>query len=174
MNSFPNDVINYAGYLFFSADDGDHGFELWKTDGGFPGTMMLNEIYPGPGNAYPYWKIVFDSSLFFIASDSAHGQEIWTYTIHYNDAPFITSRQPVLIFPNPSKGNFNVDVSQFRNQNLTISLIDPLGKLIQQEQVLDNSYDFLPFNCQACRSQLYFLILRANSGSIVLKIMIDR
>ena len=37
--------------VFFFADDGEHGFELWKTDGTSPGTAMVKDINPGPSSS---------------------------------------------------------------------------------------------------------------------------
>ncbi|MEZ4655598.1 MAG: hypothetical protein R3E12_18915 [Candidatus Eisenbacteria bacterium] len=44
-------VIN--GVLFFSADDGVHGRELWKCDGTAAGTVMVKDIEPGPDGSAP-------------------------------------------------------------------------------------------------------------------------
>ena len=41
------------GFLFFSANDGIHGNELWKTDGTSSGTILVNDIQPGIGSSNP-------------------------------------------------------------------------------------------------------------------------
>ena len=41
------------GFLFFSANDGIHGNELWRTDGTSSGTVLANDIQPGIGSSNP-------------------------------------------------------------------------------------------------------------------------
>ena len=41
------------GFLFFSANDGIHGNELWRTDGTSSGTVLVNDIQPGIGSSNP-------------------------------------------------------------------------------------------------------------------------
>lgn len=45
--SSPAWLTNVSGTLYFSADDGIHGNELWKSDGTASGTILVEEIQPG-------------------------------------------------------------------------------------------------------------------------------
>jgi ELWxxDGT repeat protein len=70
--------------LYFTADDGTDGRELWTSDGTPAGTAVVQDINPGPGNAFytfydPGFTVV-NSQLFFVANDRVHGRELWVYT----------------------------------------------------------------------------------------------
>lgn len=82
-DSNPYGLININGTLFFIADDGEHGEEIWKSDGTEAGTVLLRDIFPGKGNGYSaknYLKIKFtilNDLLLFVADDGEHGKELW-------------------------------------------------------------------------------------------------
>ena len=44
----PRNLANVNGTLFFAANDGLNGLELWKSDGTEVGTVMVKDVGPRP------------------------------------------------------------------------------------------------------------------------------
>jgi large repetitive protein len=70
-------LTNVNGTLFFAADDGVHGTELWESDGTATGTFMVADINPGQYGSFPYNLTNVNGTLFFQADDGTHGTELW-------------------------------------------------------------------------------------------------
>ena len=48
----PSSLTGVGGTLFFTADDGIHGRELWKSDGTKAGTVLVKDIDPDDDGDY--------------------------------------------------------------------------------------------------------------------------
>jgi ELWxxDGT repeat protein len=86
-SSYPSNLTNVNGILYFLANDGTHGKELWRSDGTASGTTMIKDIFPGGYTDYyggyyahsssPTPATVVNGNLFFTATDGVHGRELW-------------------------------------------------------------------------------------------------
>ena len=75
--SNPRDFIDVDGTLYFTANDGIHGRELWKSDGTQLGTTLVKDIRPGAGGSWASDLTKVGDRLFFVANDGVHGRELW-------------------------------------------------------------------------------------------------
>ena len=62
-------------YLYFGADDGVNGSELWRTNG--TTTELVQDINTGTSDSSPYYFTALGDYLYFNATDATHGQELW-------------------------------------------------------------------------------------------------
>ena len=76
-SSIGREWIEYRGELYFTADDGETGQELWKTDGTAHGTQRVKDIAPGGASSSPAVFAVYQDLLYFRADDGSRGVEIW-------------------------------------------------------------------------------------------------
>ncbi|MGP0064204.1 MAG: putative Ig domain-containing protein [Isosphaeraceae bacterium] len=68
-----NTVVD-NGILYFVADDGTDGSQLWQSDGTSSGTFMVSDLNPG-GSADPVPLAVVNGQVVLEANDGTHGQE---------------------------------------------------------------------------------------------------
>lgn len=75
--SSPASLTNIDGQLWFSADDGTNGREIWRTNGTEPGTALFIDINPGAAGSNPAGFTKVNDITFFIANDGVTGPELW-------------------------------------------------------------------------------------------------
>ena len=64
-----NMIASYNGSVFFNANNGTNGYELWKYNG--TTAYMVQDIEAGSGNSSPADMILYNDELHFTASTAA-------------------------------------------------------------------------------------------------------
>ncbi|MEO5563782.1 MAG: ELWxxDGT repeat protein [Chitinophagaceae bacterium] len=80
----PGSATSNIGYLtdvnnilFFAANDGVNGMELWKSDGTSGGTVLVKDIRTGSGSSSIGYLTDVNGTLFFVANNGTQGTELW-------------------------------------------------------------------------------------------------
>src|SRR5262249_25406034 len=63
LGSSPGQIVQVGATIFFAADDGTHGRELWKTDGTAAGTALVKDVNSGSRSSYPEYLTNFNGTL---------------------------------------------------------------------------------------------------------------
>jgi ELWxxDGT repeat protein len=89
--SYPSSLVEFQDKLYFTANDGKNGGELYVSDGTVEGTQLVADIYPGtnnygsPAGSYPSSLTVVGDELFFAANNGETGTELFKLTFDDSD-----------------------------------------------------------------------------------------
>jgi LPXTG-site transpeptidase (sortase) family protein len=80
-SSSPADLTPLGSTLYFSANDGTYGRELWQSVSPYnpASTTIVSDIYRGGTSSNPHDLTVVGPTLFFVATDATHGTELWKF-----------------------------------------------------------------------------------------------
>ncbi|MDW7995800.1 MAG: hypothetical protein RMI91_14210 [Gemmatales bacterium] len=121
--SAPEYLTNVNGTLFFVANDGNSGYELWRSDGTSTGTQLVRDINPGAWSSNPRWLTNVNGTLFFVATDGSTGYELW----RSNGTAANTQRVADLVPGFGSPFPFSVPHPSFTEVNGTIYFVANAG-----------------------------------------------
>src|SRR5262249_9531760 len=75
-NSASFALVASTNFVYFAANDGVTGSELWRTDGTDAGTILLADISSSAANS-PREVTDVNGTVYFVHTDTAHGAELW-------------------------------------------------------------------------------------------------
>ncbi|MFN6567748.1 ELWxxDGT repeat protein [Dendronalium sp. ChiSLP03b] len=70
-------ITEFKDALYFVADNGTSGKELWKSDGTAEGTVLVKDINPGSSDSSIFFFTEINGTLYFYADDGTSGRELW-------------------------------------------------------------------------------------------------
>ncbi|MCB9891761.1 MAG: hypothetical protein H6832_07980 [Planctomycetes bacterium] len=95
LGSYPKSLVAHKNVLYFTADDGVSGRELWRSDGTGSNTQRVADIAPGPADGIPDGLLTATPVyLFFVGNDQTHGREPWFSTGFVNGTNMIADLRP--------------------------------------------------------------------------------
>lgn len=72
-----SDLTVAGSNVYFVADDGTSGRELWKSNGTTGGTVRAKDIRPGAEGSTPASLTNVRGTIYFSADDGVNGRELW-------------------------------------------------------------------------------------------------
>jgi ELWxxDGT repeat protein len=72
--TYPYALMNVNSILYFRANDGTHGLELWRSDGTTAGTVLVKDINSGAAGSNSYVTHA-NGTLYFLVNDGT--QKLW-------------------------------------------------------------------------------------------------
>ncbi|MEM5566411.1 ELWxxDGT repeat protein [Psychroserpens sp. AS72] len=76
-DSNPKDFVTFNNKVYFSADNGTNGRELWVSDRTIAGTQMILDLNTGATGSNPENLTVYNNALYFTATHPTLGTEIF-------------------------------------------------------------------------------------------------
>ena len=117
-------VVN--GILYFSANDGKNGFELWRSDGTETGTEMVMDIDPTTSynGAHPKRMTNVNGTLFFTPFEPNTGVELWALKTSTGITEQVKSVETIGIYPNPVQNILSVACT---DKNIRAEVFNMMG-----------------------------------------------
>jgi len=170
----PSYLMNKGGdTLYFAADYGNTGRELWKIDGLTGNPVLAADINPGIGSSNPYGLTEVNGTLYFAANDGTSGYELWKIDQSTGIPVSVTDINPASEF---------VYFSQLTNINNTLyfstdgpklwRIDNSIGNAVRVKDVSSGSEVSLAFgsNFKNINGTVYFIGNEATTGRELWKI----
>ena len=97
LHKYRNYYVGVLGtQVFFAADDGQAGQEVWTSDGTRAGTRLFKDIYIRAPSSQPLPGIEINGKLLFSADDGLNGRTLWASDGTPNGTQKLAFRLPLI------------------------------------------------------------------------------
>lgn len=125
------DFIVHGDKLYFTANNGTTGYELWETDGTSPGTKLVYDLNPGMTGSTPTTYRIMGNFIYFFATTQAAGKELWKFPLPTSVTSDPGNHLDIKIYPTLSKeGVFYFNDTGENIEFLDVHVFDAMGRLI--------------------------------------------
>jgi ELWxxDGT repeat protein len=182
-SSDPMDFGDHLGAIYFTANNGTSGRELWRASGGGVLTMVSESIAPGGPSAQVGDRVSVGNRLYFVAENATYGREIWS--TEDNGGPAGAPSTPLPIGaespqlqagPNPFGDRMQIQIQMAHAGKVRADLVDASGRVVEQAdfgrmEAGANRVDWLVQDGRTLASGVYFLRVQAGETSAVRKVL---
>lgn len=123
-----NNITIAGSKIFFTANDGVHGNELWESDGTTAGTFLVQDInptdYANPEDLKVATTPVGDHALVFFADDGIRGDQPYSVTVPVYNVNVSTNAISV---PENGSNSFTVVLSAQPSSDVTVTISKESG-----------------------------------------------
>ncbi len=85
-SSLPDDITSVGDVLFFTANDGNNGRELWRSESPYnDDTTFAVDVWEDGNSSNPADLTPVLNSLFFVADGGTYGREVWKLNAPYTE-----------------------------------------------------------------------------------------
>lgn len=163
----PANFIYYANKIFFTANDGTHGRELWVLNNSGTASMVADINKDAVVLTEPSGLIEYKGSLYFSAYGDK-GNELYRYTDPAAGIEALNSSIDIKVYPNPVAQTLFLGLDLRQDAKLDIQLADAVGKVVYKNT--DNYMQgqrTIPINMAPLSEGLYFYWLTDDTGRVV-------
>ncbi len=158
------------GVIYFAANDGTNGNELYKTLGSALTTTIMADINMGAGSSNPSAMAQYNNLLYFSATNGITGIEPWKFDIN---AP--TGIQQINsasisfeVYPNPCKDQLTIRSSESIREILVYTLT---GQFILSQKI--NSDTDKNLDLSELKTGVYFIKVSSEKGECIKKLVVN-
>jgi hypothetical protein len=151
---------------------------MYSIDGG------VNYI-PGVDAGYTFQNLAAGNYSLRLKDATGCASPVVQKTVRNIDCPAITNKSVVgdiavtagkeliIVYPNPSTGQFKLQLKNFASQKAAFSVYDPKGMIIQKQVLSIGQNLTADFNLSGYAPGLYYIKIVTNSGTRLAKVLIQ-
>jgi len=151
--------------IYFFANNGTHGFELWKTTGYKEGTLKLSSSLPEWGNTQPSSEMVLAGSNLYFTTNSNY--KLWRLALNED---LVDSESLFSVFPNPFYNQLEIFLFQNLSGPVRLTIYDGIGKRVFENEVQFTEHAIVN-GLNTLAPGIYFLDITCNNKKFTKKII---
>lgn len=159
-----SNIVQNKDVIYFNADDGIHGEELWVSDGSFEGTMMVEDYTMG-NTPKPFSTVspvaITDKGLYLTMDLENLGRELYFLPLETSSNDFVSlNTDEITVYPNPTEGNVTISSNSLVK---TYQIIENSGKIILSTKNIQD----VESNIKALKAGLFYIVTYNQKGQLI-------